>query len=155
MKTIALILIFAASNVVAQVNPFGAISGNYKVVSCSDTSPTAQTPYSAQNLCNSKTVFIGELPGGDGDIGARFVDIDYVVFGAKCGSPVICSQNKIISERNKQTNPELMERTLVTQFNFIPLADGKLKIQFRRQILPKQDANDLDTKVEMVIVKVP
>jgi len=48
-----------------------------------------------------------------------------------------------------------MERTLVTQFNFIPLADGKLKIQFRRQILPKQDANDLDTKVEMVIVKVP
>jgi len=129
----------------SQTNPFGSIAGDYKVVSCKDLSVVAGSAY---NFCESKTVFIGVLPG-DSTIGARFVDIDYVVFNAKCGDPVICTERQIHSERQ---NPKYEGQKLITDFLFTPQQDGTLLIHFRRQLVPKMNApRDLDAAVDVVV----
>lgn len=147
-KSIFLAVMMITSAAFSQVNPFGEISGSYKVVLCRDTSVT---PRASGNLCDSKSVFIGILPG-DNVIGVRFVDVDYVTFSAVCSSPVICKEHQIYSER---LVAELPGQVLITDIGITPINNKSLRVHFHRHLTlnPDGGGKTFDATVDLTLEK--
>lgn len=147
MRKLLITVFVMAGSAHGQANPFQPIDGSWEVLSCKDRSPSRNE---ALNICDSKTILVGVLPG-DGSIGARFVDVDYVTYAALCEVPVICTSDmRIVSERRLADDPG---RTLIQSLTFTRQLDGTLTILVRRQSHPLDQQPLVDGEYEITARK--